>query len=159
MEYEQDRGNRSDGGGLYSIMNDDEYGIIVGLLDGQQTMIHFDQFGYLTLTFSADGELLSVRHEPHRQDEDKNGAQGDVIRRMVRGKPIRVRRFFLPDRHLGIQELPTSLHEVRVDPSRFGESERRSLLHDLQIWQRTGQFVLQWDNEYYLSADGHVVGS
>lgn len=144
---------------LYPIRHNEEYGIIAGELDGRQVMIRFSPDAYLLLTFSDQGDLVSVRDVPYESAANRKGEQS-LLKQWVRhDKPIRVRPFFLQDRYLGIKELPSSIQDMIDDPSDFDEEEVAYLQQELDAWKRSKQFVLHWDNEYYLNEVGRVVAS
>jgi hypothetical protein len=66
--------------------------------------------------------------------------------------PILVRRFWLPDRWMGIEDLESELALFYTNPDEFVMEEK-----DIEWWIRVGQFVFHcgW-TEYVLGAEGQV---
>src|SRR5262245_31899616 len=66
--------------------------------------------------------------------------------------PISVRRFWLPERWLGIEDLDSELALFYRNPEEFVMEEK-----DIDWWIRVGQFVFHcgW-SEYVLGAEGQV---
>jgi hypothetical protein len=85
---------------------------------------------------------------------DKEGALLRVGAEIVpfQDNPIFVRRFWLPDRWMGIEDLESELALFYTNPEEFVMEEK-----DILWWIRVGQFVFHcgW-NEYVLSAEGQV---
>ena len=140
-ESEQDR--------LYPIQRNDEYGIIAGRLEDAPVLIRFSPDNYLQLTFSEQGDLLSAEKHPYGSPTNPRQEQSLVKQRVEDGLPIRVKKFFLPEPFLGIQDLPSSLTDTMKEQADFDEEESAFLREELDSWQRSQQFVLHWDNEYY----------
>lgn len=150
MTAEQDR--------LYPIQRNDEYGIIAGRLEGAPVLLRFSPDNYLQLTFSEQGDLLSA--EKHAYNSPTIPQQGQsLLKQRVNDGLIRVKKFFLTEPFLGIQDLPSSLADTMKEQDDLDEEEAAFFREELDSWQRSQQFVLQWDNEYYLSKDGKVVAS
>jgi len=143
---------------LYPIQRNDEYMIIAGRLEGAPVLIRFSPDNYLQLTFSVQGDLLSA--EKHSYGPPTNPRQAQLLlKQRVEDGPIRVKKFFLTEPFLGIQDLPSSLEETMKEQADLDEEEAAFFREELDSWQRSQQFVLHWDNEYYLSKDGRVVAS
>jgi hypothetical protein len=66
--------------------------------------------------------------------------------------PIFVRRFWLPDRWMGIEDLDSELALFYTDPEEFVMDEE-----DIDWWIQVGQFVFHcgW-SEYVLGSEGQV---
>jgi len=69
-----------------------------------------------------------------------------------------VKKFFLKDLYLGIQDYPDHFGEVLSDPA-ASEAEKDDIRDSMQLWVQTGQFVLWWGNDYWLDDKGEVVSS
>jgi hypothetical protein len=144
---------------LYPIVYNEAYGIIAGILENRPVMINFGGDGYLTISFSPEGDLEMVQRKSYRSLTIIGQEQEALKQRLAHDKPIWVKRFFLEDPYLGIQDYPSALQDVIQSPSGFGDDKRESLVRDVRLWQESGQFVLQWNNEYYLDKAGQVVSS
>lgn len=72
---------------------------------------------------------------------------------------ISIQQFFLSERWIGIKDLPEHYQEVIDQPDEIDESRRRELEEDIRRWLQAGDFVLYWDEEYYLNAAGELESS
>lgn len=87
--------------------------------------------GKAWLLFDPDGTLVRVGDEPVA----------------YRDGPIAVRRFWLPDRWIGVEDLPDSLAAYDTAPDEF---EMRP--EDVESWVRAGQFM------FYPGASDYIMG-
>jgi hypothetical protein len=71
---------------------------------------------------------------------------------------IRVRKFFSDEHYIGIEDYPSHFHEILSDPD-SDEEEKADVRESMVLWDKDGQFVLQWGNDYWLDGSGHVVSS
>jgi len=143
---------------LYAIQRNDEYGIRAGRMDGQQVMIRFSPESYLILLFSGQGDLCSIQTLPYELDNVR-AAQNSIMHRLNSDNAIEIKQFFLEDRFLGIRDLPSSLQETMDEQHELDDEELAFFQEELDSWRETDQFVLHWDNEYYLNNEGRVVAS
>jgi hypothetical protein len=68
---------------------------------------------------------------------------------------IHIQKFALPDRAIEIKDTPDYLQEFIDSPSLFsGRDEELSRCVD--EWRKQGGYVLIWDEEYEMTADGEV---
>ncbi|BDI30148.1 hypothetical protein CCAX7_21990 [Capsulimonas corticalis] len=72
---------------------------------------------------------------------------------------ISVKKFFLEDQWIGIQDLPDHFQEVLDNPDDYDEEERKDADEEILRWKEEGTFVLKWCEEYWLSRDGDVESS
>lgn len=136
------------------------------LPDGQQVLIGVQLPELVIVLFSADGALNgeSVIPLPGSGsrvtiDEAVAGLAHWKAAVGFRAETIRVDAFFLQNRWIGIEDLPKHYKEL-LDHSEGLEEERRlELLEDVRQWKSRGDFVLYWDEDYYLDKDGEVVSS
>jgi hypothetical protein len=144
---------------LYPIVYNEEYGIIAGFWNDRPVLIGFQSEGTLFLWFTDQGDLDTVQFVPFRSPETRQVEELEIKQHVRHERPIRVKQFFIQDHHLGIQDYPSTFQEVLETPSDFDEEEVEDLRKDLKTWERSRQFVLHWNNEYYLNEDGRVVSS
>lgn len=69
---------------------------------------------------------------------------------------ISVKQFYLPERFIGITDLPEHYQEVLDHPENFTEERLQMLRRDIEAWRTNGQFVLDWDEDYYMSEEGDL---
>jgi hypothetical protein len=72
---------------------------------------------------------------------------------------IHVRKFDLPDRSVGIEELPEHYQEFLAHPEEHDPDRQEELAEDVRQWVTDGDFVLRWGEDYYLNSDGDVSSS
>lgn len=80
------------------------------------------------------------------------------IKRFTPGT-ISVRAFFLPELWLGIQDLPDHYQDFLDHPENSNEDERQYYPKEIEEWRDSGSFVLLWNEDYYLNADGELESS
>lgn len=72
---------------------------------------------------------------------------------------ISVKPFFLTELWLGIQNLPDHYQEFLDDPDNANEDERHYYPKEITGWLECGNFVLWWNEDYYLNEDGELESS
>ncbi len=72
---------------------------------------------------------------------------------------ISVKPFSLPELWLGIQDLPDHYQEFLDHPENVNEEERHYYPNEIDAWRECGNFVLLWDEDYYLNEDGELESS
>ena len=60
-----------------------------------------------------------------------------------------------------VYHLPQYYRELLENPNSptFDDEERQALPGWIQQWHESGQFVLEWGNDYWLDSTGEVVAS
>ncbi len=71
---------------------------------------------------------------------------------------IRVRKFWSAEHYIGIEDYPSHFQEILSDPA-ADEEEKADVRESIELWDKDGQFVLQWGNDYWLDRAGRVVSS
>jgi hypothetical protein len=152
------------GYGFYAGFFPDGRQVLVGCIqDGKMVMIIFDRAGNLTGVVHRelptpeqlleDGDLAAVYHDNYEE----------YLRRALNVFPavIRVKAFCLPKDVIAVYELPESLQDFQENPSNpdLDDAERIGLQEFLRTWKEHGQFVLIWQNDYWLNRNGEVVAS
>jgi len=74
--------------------------------------------------------------------------------------PIFVKGFFLQEQWIGIKDLPDHYQEAMnaVSGNHF-DGRLKQLQEEARAWQSRRDFVLYWDEEYYLNRQGEVESS
>lgn len=72
---------------------------------------------------------------------------------------IVVQNFFLADDWIGISDLPEHYQHVIDHPDGYEVDRYEELSADIRLWRERGDFVLYWDEEYYLNRDGELESS
>lgn len=71
---------------------------------------------------------------------------------------IKVKKFFTQQPYIGIEDYPSHFGEILSDPQECDE-EKSDIRDSMRLWDKDGQFVLQWGNDYWLNDSGRVVSS
>jgi len=136
------------------------------LNDGQQVLVGLQLPELVVVRFSSRGSLIGVTVVA--TVTSSNGSTADQANSELarwkaevgfRATPITVEPFFVRDRWIGIADLPQHYQEVLDHPESCDKDRRLDLLDDIRQWQVRGNFVLYWDEDYYLNKDGEVVSS
>ena len=134
--------------------------------DGQQVLVGLQLPELVVVRFSKQGSLTGVT--VFATVGSSNGSTADQANAELarweaeigfRATPITVEPFFLLDRRIGIADLPQHYQEVLDHPESVDKDRRLDLLDDIRQWQVRGDFVLYWDEDYYVNKDGEVVSS
>jgi hypothetical protein len=74
---------------------------------------------------------------------------------------ISIKEFRVPEEVFAVYHLPELYREFLDNPdsSTFGDEERVALRSLIREWNESGQFVLEWGNDYWLDSRGEVVAS
>jgi hypothetical protein len=105
----------------------------------------------VVLEFNATGQLSVIR----------DGEPSCALPAGFEGQPITVRRFWLPDRRLGISDIPVGLLGLPRDPALFTEKDREYVRSsEFFEW---GNFALRCScssaglNQLFVSRDGECL--
>lgn len=127
------------------------------------------------LEFDRDGRLLSARHvedgsvypvpralfPPAIRDRGCLDEQAGWVRELQFEEcPILIRRFWIPERWLGISDLPSGQRDFHRDPSSVGVDEAAELRADAAGWIESGMFAFVCGNgETYIDRGGECLAS
>lgn len=157
----------------YTLKSDDMLFVTGQKDNGNQVLMGVQLPELVLVEFDAEGNYLSTSvremaqepkrtlHGPYELDKDSLASalaewQDELG---ILPVPISVRQFFLSARWIGIKDIPDSLQESLDRPDDYTEEERHELQEELRQWHESGDFVLYWDEEYYLDREGEIVGS
>ncbi len=159
---------------LYQIATTIPYFYTGRLMDGTQMLMGVQPPNLVGVVFDADGNYLrtslkqlsreqrpTLRDQPEvnpKSAEDEFSAYIYGWQRELKliAGTISVKQFSLPERWIGIRDLPEHYQEVLDHPENFSEERLRELQGDIQEWRESGEFVLDWDEDYYLSKEGEL---
>src|SRR5262249_13684062 len=123
--------------------------------------------------FDCPGNLTGVVHQELPPPEQLLEA-GDLaavyddnyeeyLRRELQLSPgvIRIKAFCLPEEEIAVYELPENLQNFQENPGNpnLSDVERTDLQEFFRAWKEHGQFVLIWQNDFWLDRNGEVVAS
>jgi hypothetical protein len=74
---------------------------------------------------------------------------------------IRIKEFHIPQEMFAVYHLPDHYQEFLKNPNgpTFEEEERQAYPGWIQQLNESGNFVLEWGNDYWLDSTGEVVAS
>jgi hypothetical protein len=155
----------------YPIKTHEPYGFWTGLTPGnKQVLMGLLCPNLVAFFFDAGGTLLAVEQRPLAlfqgvappydiYDERIPGEVASWQSEMgLRPAPIKVKKFFTQEPYAGIEDYPDHFGEVLSDPE-AGRAEKEDVCESMRLWDKDGQFVLQWGNDYWLDDTGEVVSS
>ena len=154
----------------YAIRPDEGYFSAGVIADGQQVLIGLYCPNLVAFRFDRDGKLVGSEQRAvpfFRSATPPYDIHDERLRPMLDGwkaekgfrpETIRVQRFYSDDYGIGIEDYPSHFHEVLDDPAADAE-EKADIRVSMELWDRDGQFVLLWGNDYWLDGSGRVVSS
>jgi hypothetical protein len=158
---------------LYRLKNEDLY-FYTGLIHGNLQAITGIQLPELILIeFGLKGDYIRIvtkelELETGRSDQDSYGiTEEDALEQLLTWQneieflsaAITVKKFFLPDRWIGIKDLPDHYQEVLDRPQDPNDERDKQLREDIRRWMENGDYVFYWDEEYYISKEGDIESS
>ena len=124
--------------------------------------------------FDSSGNLVDLQQSPipkfvreRIQDRELNRLQElfqnhlveELGRLGLNEGQVRVKRFLLQERAIGIGDLPDYLQEYLSNPDSFPPSEALDLADTIQAWKEEDLFVFWWEEEYTVDSEGIVASS
>ena len=145
---------------LYPIAPRPAYQIIAGLIGDNQVLVYPLRQAYLMLRFTKDGVLFNWTEQPIPDPSTAARFRKEwLLSQGFKSRTISVKRFYLPEFHLGIKQIPDSMREAIERPERFHPSELGEIYNGIAAWITDGLFVLCWNKDYYVDGKGRVVSS
>jgi hypothetical protein len=168
-----DTGRSDDGDRLFAIQGHSDDFFAGVLADGRQVLMGFNVPDLVAYFFSPEGVLLGrdtrlLEGEPPRPGGvgpylTRDPTYRESVRRQVarwqedlgfRPATIHVRAFTAD--FVKVEAMPSRWLEVDPDEPDEGREE---YMRANQEWEAAGDFVLWWDDAYYMSKDGEVVST
>lgn len=60
---------------------------------------------------------------------------------------------------IGIQDYPAFYYDLLATPHDYTEEDREHVRNELPRWEKDGQFVLWWGNDYWFDGTGECIAS
>lgn len=132
--------------------------ILAGIVDGSVVRITFDTSGMLCdVQVDALSVPLHVDVSPLLQSEWKESQAKLLIPHSgIHDGTIHIRRFYLPDLHVGVADIPTVLEQFAIDFQDQNSPDQWVLEEVARSWKESGQYVLHWGQDYWV-CEGWVV--
>ncbi len=146
----------------YTLRSNIAYGWWTGVILGERQLLR--SVG-ATVLFDRSGDLIRVEGIeeypiPAEWRDDPKGSERVrppwAVALEYQECPIRVRRFWIPDRWLGVEDMPDILSEYFTDRQAFlAHGDVRP--EDAETWKRSGQLVFHCGcGDYWLNSRGYV---
>lgn len=154
----------------YAVKPDEPYFSAGVRPNGEQVLMGLFCPNLVAFYFDRDGNLLRTEHRPvpfFRDVIPPYDIYDGRIRPMIEDwkaemgfgpATIRVKQFFSDEHYIGIEDYPSHFGEILGDPE-ADEEEKADVRESMELWDRAGQFVLLWGNDYWLDGSGRVVSS
>lgn len=157
----------------YNIRDNYDYYRAGYLRNGHQVLMGPQMPELVLVEFDTDGTYLrtATRHTDVTTNSDENLRFGtwydEYLTEISRWQAeigfvphtITVKPFFLDERWIGIRDLPDHYQDVLDNPTIVTEERYKDIHRGVQAWLERGNFVLFWDEDYYLNSDGDVDSS
>lgn len=123
------------------------------------------------LNFDCFGDSGEDDDEEQEEDEDSpDGGEGGMAQTLraylaaefgFRPGLIRIKRVDHPDAEFSIDPLPTHYEEFLEDPHNrlFTDEDRHAYPYSMREWLRQGEFIFNYNNDYYVDQNGEVTSS
>jgi hypothetical protein len=149
----------------------------VGISKTKQAIMKVKDDRFLIILFSSSGDLieikeidipeamLSLRHQKQYDLQKMHDLIEEEVnlwrnRFDLKDGRIYVKRFWISDKGIGIDDWPFSIQEYIMEPEKFTPEEKEELEEELQGWKEEGDlYVFSWDNEFYVDGNGRIVSS
>ena len=155
----------------YAIQTHDSYGFYTGLTpNDEQVLMGLFCPDLVAFYFDREGNLLRTDRRPVPFFQGVTPPYNIYDKRIpplikawqkeigFRSATIQVKKFFSHKPYIGIEDYPAHFQEILSDPD-ADEEEKADVRDSMVSWDKDGQFVLQWGNDYWLDESGEVVSS
>jgi hypothetical protein len=137
--------------------------------NGEQVLMGFQQPEIITLIFDKDGNLVEIQKRAVKGDSvsDPTDPQSSAFQEMTQWQneigfepgTIRVLPFSVPELYISVTDMPAHFEEFVKNPEAFPSDQRKSLEKEITKWKKRRDFVLNWNEEYWLTKNGVLVSS
>jgi hypothetical protein len=146
--------------GLYTGLTPNDEQVLMGLFCPDLVAFHFDREGNLLRIDQRPVPFFQGVTPPYNIYDKRIPRLIKAWQKEMGLRPatIQVRKFFSHELYIGIEDYPSDFEEILSDPA-ADEEEKADVRRDMKSWDKDGQFVLQWGNDYWLDESGEVVSS
>ncbi len=153
---------RNDAPKKYRIAPSDDY-FLVGRGNDCQVLIGIQGTETVCVFFTSDGKLLRLETRAVAQNDDEKAVRTTMAEWLqesgARIETIEIEKFAIPERSIGIRDLPDYLQELVDDPFSFEADRRQHLSKCVSEWEAEGDCVLIWDEEYEMNSQGQITST
>jgi hypothetical protein len=156
---------------LYTIQTHPNYEIHTGQTkDNFQVLLGWYKNILLAILFDLEGNLVKVLEKPYLPSDkpvslrDEHTLLRDALKSWLpemieKPGPIRVEKFSLNNRPIGIADFDKLDQEFLDDETQFPEEERQDMRDMIDEWIQRGDFVFWWVNDFWCGPDGFIHSS
>ena len=124
----------------------------VSSIDGTQILCGRQGNSIVCLKFSADGKFIGSQTALLSNPGDDEVTSEEIAswaeQNGYNPGTIRVHKFVVPDRTIGIRDFPDYLQEYIDYPTKFSKDRQEHLSRCVDEWVRSGNYVLIWNEDY-----------
>jgi hypothetical protein len=155
----------------YPIKSDETYFLFAGTTsDKQQVLMGLACPNLVAFRFDLEGTLLTTEQRPVSFFQGVTPPYDIYDERIpplietwkkemrLRAAKIKVKKFFSQEHYIGIEDYPSHFQEILTAPD-ADDGEKADIRESMTLWDKDGQFVLQWGNDYWLDKSGEIVSS
>ena len=145
---------------FYAGVTPDKQQVLMGLACPNLVAFRFDKEGNLLRTEQRPVPFFQGVKPPYDIYDERIPPLMEAWKMDMRFRPakIKVKKFFSEEHYIGIEDYPSHFHEILIDPA-VDDDDKADGRNSMKLWDKDGQFVLQWGNDYWLDESGEVVSS
>jgi hypothetical protein len=126
----------------------------MGIQPPELVLVEFDSGGNYLRTMTKDLRSEDITEENLLDELSKWRHEIELI-----PSGIAIKRFFQPDRWIGIKDLPDHYQEVLDRPQELDDERRTQFYEEIRLRLEEGDYIFYWDEDYYVNKEGEVVSS
>jgi hypothetical protein len=144
----------------YTIQPDNHYGIYVGRdKTNRQIFAGTTSKLLIIVVFDENGDFLEAIEKPHNFGQFAAKTETALLQWLTEigfsMQAISVKKFFLNQYSIGIQDFPDELEHFQYEPTDDDSTEYQEYID----WQARGDFVLWWSRDFWCNEDGYITTS
>jgi hypothetical protein len=155
---------------LYDIKSHPDYYFCTGYSDTIQALWGIIGEKIYLILFSRSGDLKTTKSfEAKEFISHFNSNLYDVLLEKVSHKfkneyqlnedLIRIKRFWISNLEVGIEDVTDNIKEFLLDPSEFQLDEQEDCKESFEEWKKEDQYVFWWEQSFYMGKYGDVESS
>lgn len=132
--------------------------LLLGVADDKFVKVAFDENGAV---LQFDSTILTKTQIPDWIETPTGPglAYQQLVDLGLECSDIDIRRFWIPDLRIGIEDLFDTGKDLRLNRASFTEEEFQDTLDSIEIWESLDQFVFWWHSDFYIGPAGQVESS
>jgi hypothetical protein len=160
---------------VFRLQTNEDYHIFSGSAGERQVLIGLLYPKLVAAFFDDRGDFLGIQEQSLTVEVERAGSGGIFDRafaaqlapelyaweKQLEYLPmvIHLREFFLENLRIGVVSPRSYWNPALQNPEKYPQLDREYVEEVIERWERTGQFVLWWGNDYYVDGDGRIIAS